>query len=73
MPFQDNTINNARAFARKPRLLISHDPTSSSMYIYTVRKDTNKLSIYIFNDLENPPPEVVSTAIHLKGIQTQSD
>ncbi len=36
-------------------------------------KDTNNLSIDIFNDLENPPPEVVSTAIHLKGIQTQSD
>ncbi len=73
MPFPYNTINNARAFARKPRLFISNYPTSFSMYIYTVRKDTNNLSIDIFNDLENPPPEVVSTAIHLKGIQTQSD
>ncbi len=72
MPFPDKTINNARTFARNPRLFISNHPTSFLMYIYTVRKDT-ELSIDRFNDLENPPPEVVSAAIHLKGIQTQSD
>lgn len=73
MPFPDTTINNARTFAHNPRLFISNHATSYSMYIYTVWKDTNELSIDRFNDLENPPPEVVSTAIHLKGIQTQLD
>lgn len=44
------------------------------MCIYSIRKDTNKLSIDWFNDSENQPPEDVwieRIAIHLEGVHTR--
>lgn len=44
------------------------------MCIYSIRKDTNKLTIDWFNDSENQPPEDVwieRIAIHLEGVHTR--